>query len=434
MGCGTTSGECTENGDGLRIRLYDVRDSGYGNTLRRNRFEKTGYNAVDVFGPNTTIENNVITKACYSKADCGGVRTFGETSLAATTVYNVRLVGNVIADVPGNVDGCHPSRAAFGMGLYVDNYSRDVEVRGNTVVDTTIAGILLQRSTGQVFDNTVFNAATGTEYSAAIELGGDETRAAVTGNVQYALNNEAWTLYARALANFTSADNNYLFHPYVQSHIAYGPSWTRYTFTGWQTFSGREAHSKTNWFTQAAGEASRGTIFFNATASPVTVDVGGRSLVDLDQNPAGASLALPPFSSKVLVDTATTMRVLSVSRVGEGVGSVTSLPAGIDCGLDCRETLPQGTSVTLTATPIGTSSFAGWSGACSGVGPCVVDLSSDAAVTARFDPDEGVTIEDVSVVEGDNGTKTVTNKVRLSAPSTQPVTIDWSTADPAPTP
>ena len=57
-GLRTRPGECTENGDGLRIRLYNVRDSGYGNTLRYNRFEQIGYNGVDVFGPDTTLENN----------------------------------------------------------------------------------------------------------------------------------------------------------------------------------------------------------------------------------------------------------------------------------------------------------------------------------------------------------------------------------------
>ena len=77
MGCGLTTDECTENGDGFRIRLHDIRDSGYGNTLRYNRFERIGYNAVDVFGPETTLEYNFITQACYSKADCGGVRVFG---------------------------------------------------------------------------------------------------------------------------------------------------------------------------------------------------------------------------------------------------------------------------------------------------------------------------------------------------------------------
>jgi len=302
MGCGITSGECTENGDGLRIRLYDVLDSGYGNTLRYNRFEKIGYNGVDVFGPDTTLEKNFITQSCYSKADCGGVRVFGSDNLAATTVYNIRLIDNVIVDIPGNVDGCHVSRRAFGMGLYIDNYSRDVEVRGNTVVSTTITGILYQRSTGQIVNNTVFNASTGTEYSAHISLGGDETRATVTGNQLYGLNNEAWTLYSRSLSNFVTSDYNYLFHPYVNNHIAYGPSWTRYTFAGWKTFSGLEAHSKTNWFTQPAGEASRAQIFYNPTKTSLTIDLGDRQYLDLDQNTVVGSIMLSPFSSKILID------------------------------------------------------------------------------------------------------------------------------------
>ena len=166
------------------------------------------------------------------------MRIFGDTSLAATTVYNVHLLDNVIVDIPGNVDGCHASRAAFGMGLYIDNYSRDVETRGNTVISTTITGILYQRSTGQIVGNTVFDASTGTEYSAHIDLGGDETRATISNNALYGLNNEAWTLYARSLSNFVSSDYNYLFHPYVTKHIAYGPSWTRYAFDAWKTFSG----------------------------------------------------------------------------------------------------------------------------------------------------------------------------------------------------
>ncbi|CAG0927080.1 hypothetical protein TFLX_00341 [Thermoflexales bacterium] len=302
MSCGLTSSECTENGDGFRIRLYDVRDSGYGNTLRYNRFEKIGYNGVDVFGPETTLEKNFITQACYSKADCGGVRVFGKDNLATTTVYNIHLRDNFIVDIPGNVDGCHASRAAFGMGLYVDHYSRDVETRGNTVISTTITGILYQRSTGQIVDNTVFNASTGTEYSAHLSLGGDETRATITHNTLYALNDEAWTVYARSLSNFVSSDYNYLFHPYVTKHIAFGPSWTRYTFDAWKTYSGRESHSKTNWFTQPAGQPSRGIIFYNAAKTPLTINLGYRQYLDLDQNHVMGYVTLSPFTSRILID------------------------------------------------------------------------------------------------------------------------------------
>jgi hypothetical protein len=188
------------------------------------------------------------------------------------------------------------------MGLYVDHYSRDVETRGNTVISTTITGVLYQRSTGQIVDNTVFDASTGTEYSAHISLGGDETRATISHNALYGLNNEAWTLYARSLSNFVSSDYNYLFHPYVDKHIAYGPSWTRYNFAGWKSFSSLENHSKTNWFTQSSGEASRGIIVYNAVKTPLTISLGYRQYLDLDQNPVMGSLTLAPFASRILVD------------------------------------------------------------------------------------------------------------------------------------
>jgi hypothetical protein len=302
MGCGITTGECTENGDGFRIRLYNVLDSGFGNTLRHNHFEKIGYNGIDVFGPETTLEKNFITLTCYTKADCGGVRVFGGNDLSSTTVYNIHLINNLIIDIPGNVDGCEASRAAFGMGLYIDNYSKNVEAMDNTVISTTVSGILYQQSTGQATGNTVYNASSGTEYSAQIDVSGSVSQVSLSGNIMYGLKSNAWTLYAYSLGNLLSSDQNYIFHPYVSQNIAYGPSWTRYTFSQWQAFSGKDTHSKTNWFTQPTGEASRAKVFYNATKTPLTINLGSRQYLDLDQNPVMGTLTLMPFTSKVLID------------------------------------------------------------------------------------------------------------------------------------
>jgi hypothetical protein len=79
---------------------------------------------------------------------------------------------------------------------------------------------------------------------------------------------------------------------------------------------------------------------------------------------------------------APTSYTLSVSR--SGPGSVTSQPAGIDCGSDCAQSYADGTVVTLTAAPKGGWTFAGWSGACSGTGSCTVTLGADRAVQAAF--------------------------------------------------
>ncbi|MGI8829971.1 MAG: InlB B-repeat-containing protein, partial [Candidatus Limnocylindria bacterium] len=75
---------------------------------------------------------------------------------------------------------------------------------------------------------------------------------------------------------------------------------------------------------------------------------------------------------------------LDVSLAGAGAGSVSSDPAGIDCGADCAETYPAGTAVSLTATPEPGSTFTGWSGDCTGTGPCELSMDADHSVTATF--------------------------------------------------
>jgi hypothetical protein len=75
---------------------------------------------------------------------------------------------------------------------------------------------------------------------------------------------------------------------------------------------------------------------------------------------------------------------LTVTRSGTGSGTVTSSPAGIDCGSSCSESYPGGVTVTLTASPAAGSVFAGWSGACAGTGACAGPMTSDRSVGATF--------------------------------------------------
>lgn len=81
---------------------------------------------------------------------------------------------------------------------------------------------------------------------------------------------------------------------------------------------------------------------------------------------------------------------LMVATAGTGSGSVTSSPAGIDCGSTCSHAFTAGTQVTLAATPTSSSRFAGWSGGgCSGTGTCTVTMTADQTVTATFLPPIG---------------------------------------------
>ena len=79
---------------------------------------------------------------------------------------------------------------------------------------------------------------------------------------------------------------------------------------------------------------------------------------------------------------------LSVDKTGTGSGTVTSDPAGIDCGGDCSESYAGGTTVTLSATPDGGSVLSEWSGCNSATGTtCTVEMNGDRSVTATFMPE-----------------------------------------------
>ncbi len=76
-------------------------------------------------------------------------------------------------------------------------------------------------------------------------------------------------------------------------------------------------------------------------------------------------------------------QVALVSVTVTGVGSVTSAPAGIDCGTSCAAEFPIGSDVTLSAAGDNTT-FGGWTGACSGTDDCTVTVTGPLEITAAF--------------------------------------------------
>jgi hypothetical protein len=96
---------------------------------------------------------------------------------------------------------------------------------------------------------------------------------------------------------------------------------------------------------------------------------------------------------------------LTVSKDGTGSGTVTSSPAGINCGSDCTETYDQGTSVVLTATASAGSRFDAWTGCDSSSGnECTVDMGSAESVTATF-----VKLWDMTVTLAGSGSGSVSS-------------------------
>jgi len=97
---------------------------------------------------------------------------------------------------------------------------------------------------------------------------------------------------------------------------------------------------------------------------------------------------------------------LTVARPLAG-GTVTSVPAGINCGpaasaTDCEEAFPVGTAVVLTATPLSGQVMTGWTGVCQPepTRTCRISMLADADAGAVFAPGRTLRVEVVDMPLG----------------------------------
>jgi alpha-tubulin suppressor-like RCC1 family protein len=147
----------------------------------------------------------------------------------------------------------------------------------------------------------------------------------------------------------------------------------------------------------------------SVSSSPPAIDCGVNCSALLDENTVVTLTATPSSNSIVAgwigcdTTTATTCTVtmsaarsvtavfdlkrftLTVQRTGMGqdLGSVTSSPAGIDCGTTCTATYTIGTVVTLTANP--SVVLTGWTGCDTASGAtCTVTMGAAKSVSAAF--------------------------------------------------
>lgn len=94
---------------------------------------------------------------------------------------------------------------------------------------------------------------------------------------------------------------------------------------------------------------------------------------------------------------------LTVERSGSGSGTVTG--GGLSCGTSCSGSYRRATMATLHAEPGPGSVFTGWSGACSGQGPCTVTMDAGKTVRASFE-----VLRRLEVTRSGRGTGRVTSR------------------------
>jgi hypothetical protein len=297
MGCGVDGdeGRCTEDGAGLRIYYSSKGLSGYNFTVRYNRFERIGSNGVMMFGYGNTVQYNVFSENCYSKGDCGAVNTFGGSSLATSPVHDITISNNIIQDTIGNTDGTHPNfRPLFAFGLYIDQNSRAVTANGNTILRSTVHGILYQNSSGAVTNNVMVDNVSGSMWGDQVALAGNTTLTDFSGNIMASRNNHSFDLGLVSASQITVASGNRYDHALRADSINLNGQ--SKTLAQWQAISGKDSGSASvtgsivNSYFVISNETTTDQAY-NFTTWP-TCDLNGAQIT--------GTWALAPYSSRVV--------------------------------------------------------------------------------------------------------------------------------------
>jgi uncharacterized repeat protein (TIGR02543 family) len=135
---------------------------------------------------------------------------------------------------------------------------------------------------------------------------------------------------------------------------------------------------------------------YDASAQPGGAQPGSQALIYATKDGVPLTISQPPGGAITVGAEGSVTRVDIVATAGQvqtrtlsvtvsGSGTVTSTPAGINCGASCTAAFAEGSTVTLTATPAAGWKFDGWSGACTGA-TCSVTMNANKSVTATFSP------------------------------------------------
>lgn len=151
----------------------------------------------------------------------------------------------------------------------------------------------------------------------------------------------------------------------------------------WNNVSGGLWNAYTNWTpvgvpvpgdNVVVNNAGANTVLLNSAATINTLTIGDDSNLTLGSGQLTLTSAIP----MVLYN-------LTISKAGDGSGTVKSLPAVIDCGTSCNAVFEKGSIVTLTANPSAGSLFNGWTGGdCTGTDVCYATMNADTNIIATF--------------------------------------------------
>lgn len=130
-------------------------------TILGNSIDSTGYIGIFFTGKDALIKYNLINHSLLTKDDGGGIYTIIQGTLPLNFSDGSVIMNNIVLNTMHNHFGETTSTYTTSVGIYIDNYSKNITVENNGINSTFSASILLHLSDSILVQNNVAYDSTG---------------------------------------------------------------------------------------------------------------------------------------------------------------------------------------------------------------------------------------------------------------------------------
>lgn len=292
-----------------KYSLASMSVAGVSIKLSGNIISNSGRNGIYFTGDEIVVTDNIVDKVCNMLDDCAGIYTYPRSSNSNNTISR-----NVVTNSVGNNTGTVKT-TTFSNGIYLDDFSHDTVVSGNTVSNADYGIFIHTGYNNTVTGNVVYGARTSgfmINENSSGAVPGSAHGNVVTDNTFETASTGSAAIYFSTIetaTNFGTYDRNHYFHPNTDYVI--NNQYRNYTLNDWKAFSNQDLNS-----TDAksyVGRPDAPTI--TLTATPVAVVPGESATINwssrnaiscvADGDWAGNKAVAGSFTTNNLTSTAT---------------------------------------------------------------------------------------------------------------------------------
>jgi hypothetical protein len=339
--------------------------------IEYNEIDSVGYVGIWFANNNTIIRNNFVNGFNYIKLDGAGIYTWVGTGNSPFT--GQKVLNNIVMNGFGDNAGTPATGNPISHGIYMDDWSANVEVSGNSVANCPHSGIYLHKAHDlNVHHNTSFNNNQYQLLMVSSDLGSLIRNDKVKNNIFVSKISTqlvgGFQSVIDDIRSFGTIDSNYYARPISDNIIInvtvnnYASNYS-YSLSQWQAYSGFDLSSKKSPKTVSSTNDLR--FEYNATTANKTVTLDG-NYIDVKNVSYNGTITLAPYTSAVLIRN----------------GTATNQPPTANAGSDKTITLPTNT-VSLSGSgtdPDGSISAYSWTKT-SGPASGTITSAASAATT-----------------------------------------------------